>query len=145
MEVIDLTYLNSVSDGNEELIKSLVEIFKGQLDEFKEEFNRLYEVEDWRAVSALAHKAKSSIISMGMSDLADAMKQLEMLCKYHCVTTQCVDSNVSEEFRRQIEMLPEPIKLWVYDNNSKKRIQDLIFFYILQSEKAKKDLQELGF
>lgn len=145
MEVIDLSYVKSVADGDEELFKSLIEIFKEQLSEYREGLNKLYDEEDWHGMALLAHKAKSSILSMGMTELGEAMKKLEMLCKYICVQLQSVDLQTAERFSEQLDSAPEYVRLWVSDNNSKKNIQDLIFFYILQSEKAKSDLKELHY
>jgi hypothetical protein len=52
MEVLDMTYIDSVSDGDEELKSSLLGIFKEQLDEFREGFEKMYETEDWYSMAA---------------------------------------------------------------------------------------------
>lgn len=143
MEVLDMTYIDSVSDGDEKLKSSLLGIFKEQLDEFREGFEKMYETEDWYSMAALAHKAKSSISSLGMDELAVAMKKLEMMCKLLCVEKHIVDGQKADDYNLQIKKTSEKIMKWVYDNKSKKSIHDLIFFYILQSEKAKSDLEEL--
>lgn len=142
MDVIDLSYLKSVADGDEELIKTLVDIFLDQLNEFEIGFTKYMEDEDWVSMASLAHKAKSSILSMGMSELGVAMKKLEMLSKLLYTESSGADKAVSDGYRSQIESAPDEIRIWVNDNKSKKNIQDLIFFYILQSEKAKADLNK---
>lgn len=142
MDVIDLSYLKSVADGDEELIKTLVDIFLDQLNEFESGFTKYMEDEDWVSMASLAHKAKSSILSMGMSELGVAMKKLEMLSKLLYTESSGADKVVSDGYRSQIESAPDEIRIWVNDNKSKKNIQDLIFFYILQSEKAKADLNK---
>jgi len=78
MEKIDLTYLNSVTDGNKEFIIELIGIIKDQLPEFIEEFNTAYAQNDYDALSKTAHKAKSTIAIMGLQSLTDILNKLEL-------------------------------------------------------------------
>lgn len=143
MKVIDLTYLHSVSDGDKELEQSLVSIFLEQLDEFDAQMQLALKNTDLPKLAAVAHKAKSSILSMGMTELATAMKRLEMVSKTLFVE-QCAAKGISDErlydYQKQIFALPDEIKCWVEKNKSQKVILDLINFYKLHAEMAREDL-----
>ncbi len=80
-KIVDLTYLKSMSEGNDELIKEMIDIFKKQIPEFLTEINSFYEQGKFESLGALAHKAKSSVYIMGMSDLAAKLKDFELLAK----------------------------------------------------------------
>jgi len=81
MKLVDLTYLKEMSDGNNELIIEMIEIFKEQYPEFKNEFKKHLKKKDYNAISLLAHKAKSSLAIMGLNELAKDIKTLEALAK----------------------------------------------------------------
>ena len=93
MTNIDLSYLKSVTDGDEELIKELVDIFKTQVPEYLVEFNEAFEQKDTDALSKIAHKSKSSVAIMGLSELANKLSELEGKAK---------DGDFSEDFRTYI-------------------------------------------
>lgn len=80
-KIVDLTYLEGMAEGNEELIKELVEIFRKQVPDFVDEMNEYYNRQDWASLGAVAHKAKSSVYIMGMSDLAADLKTFELIAK----------------------------------------------------------------
>jgi len=77
----DLSYLRSMSGDSVELIQEMIEIFTGQVEEFKVELQELLDRKDYEALGKLAHKAKSSVAIMGMDDLAKDLKELELLAK----------------------------------------------------------------
>ncbi len=81
MEKINLTYLETLADGNNELIIELAQIFIEQVPEFIAEMNEHYTNKNWQALSAIAHKAKSSIDIMGLSELRKMLKNLEIDAK----------------------------------------------------------------
>lgn len=77
----DLTYLESMSMGSNELIIEMVQIFIDQLPEFTEGLTAHLQNGDFMALGALAHKAKSSVAVMGMESLATDLKTLELSAK----------------------------------------------------------------
>jgi HPt (histidine-containing phosphotransfer) domain-containing protein len=77
MSGIDLTYLESVTDGDKDLIKELIDIFKLQVPEYLDEFKAAYDAKDIVTLGKIAHKAKSSVAIMGLTDLADKLRELE--------------------------------------------------------------------
>ncbi len=78
---INTEYLDSVSDGDPGIVKELVEMFKGQIIEFNNEMRSLLQKKDYPSLGALAHKAKSSVAIMGMSELAAMLKTFELHAK----------------------------------------------------------------
>lgn len=77
----DLTYLESMSMGANELIVEMIQIFVDQLPEFTEGMVAHLKNGDLPALGALAHKAKSSVAVMGMDSLANDLKTLELSAK----------------------------------------------------------------
>ena len=77
MEQLDLSYLESVTDGDKELMKDLIDIFKSQIPEFITEFDEAFTEKDATTLSKIAHKAKSSVAIMGLNDLASELASFE--------------------------------------------------------------------
>jgi HPt (histidine-containing phosphotransfer) domain-containing protein len=81
-ECINLSYLQSIAEGDESIIEELIIIFLEQIPEFTEGLDKSSQEENWLMVGAIAHKAKSSVISMGMEDLGNIdLKNLELIAK----------------------------------------------------------------
>lgn len=80
-KIVNLSYLNEMSEGESALIKEMIDIFFVQVDEFIEMMNTYLEQKDYDNLSKIAHKAKSSIAIMGMNELADDLKTLEIIAK----------------------------------------------------------------
>jgi two-component system, sensor histidine kinase len=78
---INLSYLEDISEGNIDLIKDLVEIFKSQVPDFVTSMKKHLENNEYTELGALAHRAKSSVAMMGISELEMEMKNLEILAK----------------------------------------------------------------
>jgi len=77
----DLTYLESMSMGSQEMVNEMIQIFLDQIPEFTEGLQENLEKKDYVALGALAHKAKSSVAVMGMDALAGVLKDLELKAK----------------------------------------------------------------
>jgi HPt (histidine-containing phosphotransfer) domain-containing protein len=77
--ITDLTYLKNMAGGNEEVIKEMIGIFNEQVAELSRDMMLAMKEEDWLSLSRLAHKAKSSVAIMGMSELAGDLKKLERI------------------------------------------------------------------
>lgn len=74
---LDLSYLENMSGGDKSLMKEMIEIFKEQVPEFVTEMNSSLNNQDWKALASVAHKAKSSIAIIGLSDLIEELKIFE--------------------------------------------------------------------
>jgi HPt (histidine-containing phosphotransfer) domain-containing protein len=78
MGTINLSYLESISEGDANLIKELIEIFKEQVPSYLEEFDLAFEKKDAEVLSKIAHKAKSTVHIMGLIELAEALNKFEL-------------------------------------------------------------------
>ncbi len=79
MAYIDLKYLNSMAGGDEEIIHEMIDLFIAQVPEFITNLNRYLQIEDYIALGNEAHKAKSSVLIMGMNELAKDLKTLQSI------------------------------------------------------------------
>jgi HPt (histidine-containing phosphotransfer) domain-containing protein len=80
-QFINTEYIETVSGGDKDTIKELVDIFRIQVDEIAKEMRSLLEKGDSQSLGMLAHKAKSSVAIMGMNDLAALLKTFELESK----------------------------------------------------------------
>ncbi len=71
-------YIEMVSGGDAELKRELISIFREQVAEFYEEMKSLLSDKKYASLGQLAHKAKSSVAIMGMDELAEMLKTLEL-------------------------------------------------------------------
>jgi HPt (histidine-containing phosphotransfer) domain-containing protein len=77
-KLIQLEILETVSEGDPEIVREIVDIFKAQSTEIYEEMKILLSHEKYDELGLLAHKAKSSVAIMGMTDLATMLKTFEI-------------------------------------------------------------------
>jgi HPt (histidine-containing phosphotransfer) domain-containing protein len=75
---IKMEYLDSVSEGNPEIITEIVILFKDQVVEIYNEMISHNEEKNYTLLGLLAHKAKASVAIMGMDDLALMLKTFEL-------------------------------------------------------------------
>jgi HPt (histidine-containing phosphotransfer) domain-containing protein len=74
----DLSYLKNMAGGSFEVIKEMIDIFVEQVKEISSEMQKTLIEKDYLVLSKLAHKAKSSVSIMGMTDLANDLRNLEI-------------------------------------------------------------------
>ncbi|MCK4879839.1 MAG: Hpt domain-containing protein [Bacteroidales bacterium] len=77
--ITDLNYLKTMSGGDSKFIREMIDLFREQIDEYKSIMPELLQKKDYDGLSKIAHKAKSSVAVMGMSQVADLLKELEIL------------------------------------------------------------------
>lgn len=77
--ITNLNYLKSMSGGDAGFIREMIYLFREQIDEYKSIMPELLEKMDYDNLSKIAHKAKSSVAVMGMTEVADLLKELEIL------------------------------------------------------------------
>jgi len=78
---IDLGYLDIMSDGDDDMKKTMLEML---LDEMPAEVQKMQEVlanSDWEELGKVSHKMKSTLAFIGSSTLTDNNAQLELNCK----------------------------------------------------------------
>jgi HPt (histidine-containing phosphotransfer) domain-containing protein len=78
---IKMEYLNSVSEGDPEIIREIFIIFKDQAVEIYNEMILHLTEKNYSLLGFLAHKAKSSVAIMGMDDLSQMLKTFELQAK----------------------------------------------------------------
>ena len=77
--ITDLEYLKTMSGGDATFIREMIDLFKEQIEEYKQLMPELLQQKDYDKLSKMAHKAKSSVAVMGMKHVADQLKDLEIL------------------------------------------------------------------
>lgn len=78
---IKTDYLETVSGGDRNLVKELVDMFRDQVREIHTEMLLSLKEGDYKSLGLLAHKAKSSVAIMGMDDLAGMLREFELQAK----------------------------------------------------------------
>lgn len=79
MAYTDLSYLKEITGGESSIVQEMVEMFFAQIDEFKTNLNQYLEEKKWTELGKEAHKAKSSVLIVGMEDLGKNLKKLQLL------------------------------------------------------------------
>jgi len=77
----DLKYLQQMTGNESEMMKEMIELFLNQLADARMDFDFLVDSQNWFELSRLAHKIKSSAVVMGVMEMANDMKALELLAK----------------------------------------------------------------
>ncbi|WP_430809623.1 MULTISPECIES: Hpt domain-containing protein [unclassified Carboxylicivirga] len=144
---IDLSYLESITDGSRELIKELINIFIEQIPEFKEGFAEGLENKDWSQIAALAHKAKSSVMSMGMEELGNKdLKNLELLAKLMRIDTMNSKGLQNDELvqlQKSIDSYPEERRIWLNDHKNEETVKSIIEHINQSCDAAVAELQKV--
>ena len=127
---INLSYLNSITDNDIDLIKELITIFIDQVPEFKDGLSDGYKNKDWKKIAAVAHKAKSSVISMGMNDLGNKdLKNLELIAKLNMISELEKNSPGDEklvQLQKTLDSYSEERRNWLNENNNDETVNSII-------------------
>ena len=78
---INIEYLDSVSGGDIALIREIVDMFRDQCVDIYNEMKSNLSSKNYSLLGQLAHKAKSSVAIMGMTDMAAMLKTFELHAK----------------------------------------------------------------
>ena len=79
LKFTDLSYLKQVSGGEPGFMKEMIRIFTEQVPEFISNMEKHLDDKNYIDLGREAHKAKSSVIIVGMNKLGDKMKELQVL------------------------------------------------------------------
>ncbi|WP_439185629.1 Hpt domain-containing protein [Carboxylicivirga taeanensis] len=144
---INLNYLESITDGSQELIKELVGIFIEQIPEFKEGFEEGLAQKDWSKIAAVAHKAKSSVLSMGMEELGNTdLKNLELLAKLLKIDELMkADAGLEEAARLQksFDGYSDERRMWLESNKNEQAIKAIISRFNETCDAAMTELRDV--
>ena len=78
MAYTNLTYLKSIAEGNSAIIQEMIDLFILQVPEFIENLNKYLKEGNYIELGKEAHKAKSSVVIMGMEELGRELKALQL-------------------------------------------------------------------
>lgn len=78
---VNLDVLKEISEGSNDLMRDLIFLFISQIPVFIEQLDYYNKNEDYISLGKLAHKIKSSVSMMGISELSSDMKKLEQLAQ----------------------------------------------------------------
>lgn len=76
-----LNYIKSAAGNDQVLINEFIQIFLNQIPEFNDDFQTELQNKSFDKIAKLAHTAKSSVAMMGMDNLSEDVKKLEILAK----------------------------------------------------------------
>ena len=131
---IDLSYIESIAEGDNSIMKELISIFLEQIPEFVDDLEKSFAEKRWLDAAAVAHKAKSSVISMGMEDLGNRdLKNLELVVKELYVNQVRDKKNPGPTEEREAEQLAKNLEgydkerqIWIKENANRKTVSDII-------------------
>jgi HPt (histidine-containing phosphotransfer) domain-containing protein len=75
--VIDLSYLEEVSGGNNEFIIEMIDLFLAQTPGHIDELLAAVSAMDWKKIAELAHKVKPTLAFMGVESVKEVMAEIE--------------------------------------------------------------------
>lgn len=144
---IDLAYLESITDGSKEIIQELITIFIEQVPEFTSDFEDGFNDKDWKKIAAAAHKAKSSVLSMGINDLGNNdLKNLELITKQmrlDHISNSGANPEELEPLRKTLESYPEEKQKWIEEHKSEEVVKELIDKFNATCIEAVKELNHV--
>lgn len=76
-EVIDLSYMSNLCDGDKQFMKEMIETFLRDTPIILEKMNTYTEHGERIPLGELAHKFKTSIMLMGIHSLHDVIREIE--------------------------------------------------------------------
>jgi HPt (histidine-containing phosphotransfer) domain-containing protein len=79
--MIDLTYLDDITDGDNDTRRQLIELFFTQVDEIRQRFIVAQLSDNIDEISKTAHIAKSTMMVMGITNIAQQMEKLQHLAE----------------------------------------------------------------
>jgi HPt (histidine-containing phosphotransfer) domain-containing protein len=106
--ITDLNYLKTMSGGDMVFIREMVGLFREQIDEYRVQMPEMLRNKEYSSLSKMAHKAKSSVAVMGMNQVAELLKELEILAG-EAKEVERYDSMV-DEFLTQSQLAIEELE-----------------------------------
>jgi HPt (histidine-containing phosphotransfer) domain-containing protein len=79
MAYTDLSYLKEITGGENSIVKEMVVMFLDQIDEFEINMTKFLNDKRYLELGKEAHKAKSSVLIVGMEELGKNLKKLQLL------------------------------------------------------------------
>ncbi|WP_421920020.1 Hpt domain-containing protein [Marinifilum sp.] len=146
-QLTNLSYLKEMSGNDNSIIEEMIGIFIEQIPEFIQDLTVNFESKNWEGLGAVAHKAKSSVRTMGMDSIGDCLEQLEHFSKGNLK----FELQIKKE--KGIDLSPDEKKNWsnvmheTTNDMELKHIPDLIEIFLsncpLAVEELKSSLKQL--
>jgi|GEM_PF-153477 len=73
----DLSYLQKISEGNGDFVKTMIRTFLEQIPAMLEDMERSLQEKNWPALSGGAHKLRSSVEFMGIHSIEQTVREIE--------------------------------------------------------------------
>lgn len=77
MSSIDLSYLENVTSGDNEVIVEMIELFLEETPKHIEQIENFYSQKEWQKMGAEAHKVKPMYLYVGLTGLNSVAQTLE--------------------------------------------------------------------
>ncbi len=78
---IDLTYLKTMSDGDDGFIKTMIETFLTTVPDIIGKIDQYHKAKEWEALGQEIHKLKPTLKYLGVHSLNEVMPETEANCK----------------------------------------------------------------
>lgn len=78
MAFTNLNYLRTIAEGDAATIREIIDLFIEQVPEFTGNLKKYLEEKRYTELGKEAHKAKSSVMIMGMEDLGHDLKTFQL-------------------------------------------------------------------
>ncbi|PCH70678.1 MAG: Hpt domain-containing protein [Bacteroidales bacterium] len=141
-KITDLSYLKEMSENDNSIIGEMIDIFLEQIPEFEDEISKSFETQNWQELGAVAHKAKSSVRTMGMEKSGDCLEQLEHLSKGNLKFELQLKKEKGIEFSPQDEKNWSNVKNETMNDNELKLIPVFVEEFLAQCSLAATELKE---
>ncbi len=139
-KITDLTFLQEVAGDNKETFNDLLGILIEQSVEFIEAIPKYLAEKDWYFLGAIAHKAKASVRTIGMSDLGNKLETIEHLSKGNArlyLEQKKVGSSLTSDEEKQWELLKEEQQSDINLTQLEPLVEEFVTDYTLAIEELK--------
>jgi HPt (histidine-containing phosphotransfer) domain-containing protein len=82
MGKIDLTYLENITDGENEIMVEMIDLMLDETPKHFKNLNKALEAENWSDLSSESHKLKPMFLYVGLTELSEISKDLENYGKH---------------------------------------------------------------
>ncbi|MCX6181501.1 MAG: response regulator [Bacteroidetes bacterium] len=79
--MVDISYLKSLSEGNDEFVTEMLTIFSEDTPVLMQQMKVAVDNEDWKKTSQLAHKYRSPLALLGIKPIEEIMNKIEYSAK----------------------------------------------------------------
>jgi len=112
-QVTDLSFLRSATDNDTDLMGKMLAIMLREVPDELEKMERYHNEKNWERLGAVAHKFKSALTYMGLSELQEVLKSVQLNAQerreldglaalINIIKTTCIQAvaEMEEELRR---------------------------------------------